>query len=381
MPLPLLQSFRMLVNFYQDTLTSSSHMDSLEASLNAAMSGYILGFDIDHPLLSASAFFSTSFAAEYYVVVALALVVYDWLINLDDEIRCFWAFKEGGPKLKAGTVLYTLSRYPPIVQLALSVRTDMPMSSTECRINSGLQTAMLASYVLAPARMAVLVGVYVVRTHRDGLMLKMLTFAAISTSSLQIATRVCSIAGDLLVLFVTWSTTYTSCKMQRGVLRGPSLMRVMLHNAILICCPPLHQPPCRHERHVHDFATATMVPADLIALLFQPVETALFQTFATSVVSPLTAILTCRFLLDLHHVTRSATPGPTSTTFAPSLGSMSLGLDLAALEGAEPQPEGSLPTVLPPFIASMGEEVHMGPRFTSTYLKEENAGAAVDVEA
>lgn len=115
-----------------------------------------MGLNIDHPLFSASTFFSTSFAAEYYVLAALggfklvpclcigiliilltvyiriALVIYDWLINLDDEIRCFWAFQEGRRKLKAGTVLYALSRYPPIVQLVLSVRTDMPMSSTVC---------------------------------------------------------------------------------------------------------------------------------------------------------------------------------------------------------------------------------------------------------
>ena len=62
--------------------------------------------------------------------MSIALVVYDWLINLDDEIRCFWAFKEGRPRLKAGTVLYALSRYATIFQLILSVWTDIPMSST-----------------------------------------------------------------------------------------------------------------------------------------------------------------------------------------------------------------------------------------------------------
>ena len=38
-PFPLAQSSPILLNFYQDTLTSSSYMDSLEESLNEAMSG------------------------------------------------------------------------------------------------------------------------------------------------------------------------------------------------------------------------------------------------------------------------------------------------------------------------------------------------------
>lgn len=62
----------------------------------------------------------------------LALVVYDWLINLDEEIRCFWDFRKGRCKLNIGVLLYGLSRYPPIIHLALGVQTNLPISSTVC---------------------------------------------------------------------------------------------------------------------------------------------------------------------------------------------------------------------------------------------------------
>lgn len=48
--------------------------------------------------------------------------------------------------------------------------------------------------------------------------------------------RIFGIVGDLLVLFVTWHNTYTSYKAQRGVLKAPSLVQVMLYNG---ACPDL----------------------------------------------------------------------------------------------------------------------------------------------
>ena len=45
-----------------------------------------------------------------------------------------------------------------------------------------------------------------------------------------VAGRVCSILGDLIVLFVTWHKTYTTYRAQRGVLTGPSIARVLLYN-------------------------------------------------------------------------------------------------------------------------------------------------------
>ena len=55
-------------------------------------------------------------------------------------------------------------------------------------------------------------------------------------------------------------------------------------------------------------------------------------------------------------------------------------MDFAMLEGAESRPDGSPPTALPPFLASMGEEIHMGPRFTDREMVQDDTGP-FDVEA
>ena len=54
--------------------------------------------------------------------IHLAFVVYDWLINLDEEIRCF-ANVPKGRKLNAAVLLYGLSRYPPMLQVIFVFRT------------------------------------------------------------------------------------------------------------------------------------------------------------------------------------------------------------------------------------------------------------------
>ena len=58
--------------------------------------------------------------------------------------------------------------------------------------------------------------------------------------------RIFGIAGDLIVLFITWHNTYTSYKAQRGVLKAPSLVQVMLYNG---ACVP------RSEYPVLDFVS------------------------------------------------------------------------------------------------------------------------------
>ena len=57
----------------------------------------------------------------------LAFTAYDWLINLDEEIHCFWDFLRGRRPTVAA-LLYGLNRYPPIVVLILQLQTIFPMS-------------------------------------------------------------------------------------------------------------------------------------------------------------------------------------------------------------------------------------------------------------
>ena len=57
----------------------------------------------------------------------IAFVIYDWLINLDEEIRLFWHFREGGRPTVAA-LFYGVSRYSTIVTQVLQLQTVFPIS-------------------------------------------------------------------------------------------------------------------------------------------------------------------------------------------------------------------------------------------------------------
>ena len=64
----------------------------------------------------------------------LAFVLYDWLINLDEEIRCFWNVRKDR-RPTAAAVFYVLLRYPPIIHEFLGVPTLFPMTETVCPLD------------------------------------------------------------------------------------------------------------------------------------------------------------------------------------------------------------------------------------------------------
>ncbi|KAI1794950.1 hypothetical protein LXA43DRAFT_95257 [Ganoderma leucocontextum] len=150
--------------------------------------------------------------------------------------------------------------------------------------------------------------------------------------------RISFIGGDLLVLFVTWHKTYTSYKAQRGILDGQSLARVMLHNGsvyfIVITV-----------MNIIDTALS-QAPSDFIA------------TYAIFPTSPVTAVLTCHFLLDLHQANRTGT--------TPSSPSASLNF-AAGRRGSH--------SALPAFIVSMGSQVRTGLNFVHSMGTDEDVPA------
>ena len=55
-----------------------------------------------------------------------AILMYDWLIRIDDEVRLFWRFRKGH-KPPLAVLTYALSRYAPIIQFSILVRSIYPM--------------------------------------------------------------------------------------------------------------------------------------------------------------------------------------------------------------------------------------------------------------
>ncbi|PIL23493.1 hypothetical protein GSI_14804 [Ganoderma sinense ZZ0214-1] len=306
---------------------------------------------------------STLMNSEYSVFAMFALVSYDWLINLDKEIQYFWDYRKGR-KLTAAALLYGLSRYPAIIGEVLQLQTAFPMSDTtiaclpkyarSCRINSYLQAAANVLYAVVPAMFSS-VRIYALSANNKAvaiftfLLLFMPTFIitiinAMDKSaeqpspfncsdvetpvSLQVANRgICGIAGDMLVLFVTWHNTYTSYKAQRGVLRGPSLIQVMLYNG--------------------SFYFIVITAMNVLNMILTPIATPVgvsLGSIATIANNPVTAVLTCHFLFDLREAHRSAA-SPSSPSALPSLNFPG--------DSSEAGGHGALPA----FIASMGSQL------------------------
>ncbi|KAM5543404.1 hypothetical protein V8D89_002655 [Ganoderma adspersum] len=329
---------------------------------------------------------SNILATQTSTFAMLALVVYDWLINLDEEIRCFWTFRKGRVQPVA-TLLYMLSRYLSILIEVLELQTVVPLSDMACKANFYAQNAINIPLLFTPA---VFTAIRVYALSQNNKVLAISTFAvlfgptfsvavvnamskpgvlpspfncSIIQSSLpqeasnrlcvltrqkanenivNVAGTVINVIGDLLALFVTWRKTYTIYKSQRGVLRGPSLMRVMLYNG-----------------SIYFLVITGMNILNLI--LYQISSGAL--TYAGIITSPLSIVLTCRFLLDLRQADRTANAPP-------SLGAVpSLNFDV--VDGGQTASRRSLPA----FVASMGSEVHTGLDFVDEIARNPEAAA------
>ncbi|KAM5545123.1 hypothetical protein V8D89_001234, partial [Ganoderma adspersum] len=54
------------------------------------------------------------------------VLLYDWLICLDQEVACIWKAVGG---INAGSIVYTLSRFPLMMGIVLTTTTIYPLSS------------------------------------------------------------------------------------------------------------------------------------------------------------------------------------------------------------------------------------------------------------
>ncbi|KAI1794385.1 hypothetical protein LXA43DRAFT_996881 [Ganoderma leucocontextum] len=321
----------------------------------------------------------------------LAFLVYDWLINLDEEIRCFWDFRKGRRHMIAA-LIYGLSRYLSIVVEILELQTvfllsDMDVSS--CKINFYMQAIVNMPLIFTPAVFSA-IRVYALSQKNKAMATSTFILLFGPTFSITILNVMnkpgvlpspfnCSIvqapvsavvsariAGDLLALFVTWRKTYTAYSAQRGVLRGSSLMRVMLYNGAYSC---LTLPALALLIHDHAIQGAFIFCIGTLCRCLPPFRCVLITlsyqtssgaaTYASIVTNPcvnpfLSIVLTCRFLLDLRQADRTANP-PSSLMAVPSL-------NFEFVENGQNDSRRSLPA----FIASMGSEVHTGLHFVDS---------------
>ncbi|KAM5536091.1 hypothetical protein V8D89_010190 [Ganoderma adspersum] len=329
---------------------------------------------------------STLLNAQSGAFATFTFVTYDWLINLDEEFH--WSQDiHKSRKLNAAVLLYALNRYPTIIKAVLQLRTISSMSDMayglhlivmmtgstptnnrrSCQIISRAQIASNILLLLVSAIFST-IRVYALSTSNKFIAITTflllsvpgVTFAVLNTTNKVAVLRspfncsvvkdvsisegvtnscaITTIAGDFLVLFVTWRKTYSSYRAQTAAaLNGPSLVRVMLYNG-------------------STYFIAITAMNILSVILSQVASIPAIANIGADNIAPLTAVLTCRFLLDLRQADRTPTTA-SSPSAVPSLNFA------AGFEGSG----GTLPA----FIASMGSVVYTGLRLVDSRAEDE----------
>ncbi|KAJ8473870.1 hypothetical protein ONZ51_g7598 [Trametes cubensis] len=178
----------------------------------------------------------------YYTLAAFALLSFEYVITFDREVRLVW-----GRKVTGATVLYVLNRYWLFLEYITQVVTTFPIS--EKLVFSILQSCDVVGYMVIVgnagppfiwAAFSALRG-YALSGRKSWVALIILLFyvphIALTCSlvrdsnapaAVTIASRTCLIVGDLIVLAVTWQSTFNIARAARM-----ARMRVSLTYSIL----------------------------------------------------------------------------------------------------------------------------------------------------
>ncbi|KAI0780882.1 hypothetical protein BD413DRAFT_675446 [Trametes elegans] len=283
------------------------------------------------------------FAENSCELAAASMFLYDTLLDLDREIRLVWRLPGN-----AASLLYLFNRYLTVVQLCLGLSEIAPMSDNRCgrderrqalpRLTCRGPTSCLTVgwlglvierlVLLGPAAFttlrvwalsgkkkpitgAVLVlslGPFVVNTstiylrHFTNLPPPVLCAPSLNMSTSEyiagvVASRGSLILADLLAVIVTWRETYETSQRVEEAYSRPSLSKVMLSRGIDYFC---------------SLAILNILDVILTVLGIQS-DAASNLNYVTIFLDPISAILVCRFLLDLRGVSKKLAGGSSGT--------------------------------------------------------------------
>ncbi|TBU41752.1 hypothetical protein BD309DRAFT_924830 [Dichomitus squalens] len=299
-------------------------------------------------------FASEDFFNTCWVTAALALFSYDFILTFGSEVTLFW---EGG-HLSGATILFLLNRY---ITLASQVIGYIPASSSvesafsievASNVLGGLQYLPWAAfsafrtYALCPhpyrwpisASVFALssvpivtdmwVGLYGLTVVNDPVLGIAFTnpISASTILKVEVVTRSCLQASDLVVLCITWFRTYETAKLSLRRLGTRSFAGILLFDGT-----------------IYFFNRALLVLSTLQMTFTLTGVADNAYSLPTSVIAyleePLTSILTSRFLIDLQKAQRN---------LAGSSQSVSLGE-----VGFQPETSGNISR----FIGSLGAQL------------------------
>ncbi|KAI0631633.1 hypothetical protein C8Q77DRAFT_1127983 [Trametes polyzona] len=251
--------------------------------------------------------YSNTFVDNYLVVAVAALLVYETLITLDQEVRLFWK-----AKLKTASALFFLIRYWTLLwYVVLGTFSLSHLSDKVCAISLKIQFADTAiQYIpwaaLSALRVLALSGMHWMLSTLVFLLsigpaavnlaafgfgltgINVLTAGCLQTIDMEpvqhtifsVVARITLIAADFIVVVVTIVATW-----QRGLSGLPnrrSLSDVLLYNGVL-------------------YFLVLLFLNVIVIVLSRVSDDAVAQqgSYLTQLSAPVTAILICRFLLDL----------------------------------------------------------------------------------
>ncbi|TFK84530.1 hypothetical protein K466DRAFT_588840 [Polyporus arcularius HHB13444] len=243
----------------------------------------------------------------YYVLSAFALLSFEWLITLDRETRLVW-----GQKATVATILFVLNRYWLFLEYITQVISIYPLSDLGCDAvgsmviigNAGppyiwAVFSTLRAYALSKRKWWVIpltMMWFIPHLVMESLYYSHLkpfeapaplncvlssTFPETEWIHLTIASRTCAIVGDLVVLVITWYSTFGIRKLKAV---AEMHMRTSLTDALL--------------------KDGTLYFVCLLILNLVNIFVNVFpQTSAvTAFQDPITSILISRFILNLRDV-------------------------------------------------------------------------------
>ncbi|KAI0333085.1 hypothetical protein GY45DRAFT_1335108 [Cubamyces sp. BRFM 1775] len=231
---------------------------------------------------------------------AIALLVYNWSINLDDEVNLFWSFPT-----KWASLLYFAIRYPVVMVPVVSIPTLYPLSDQSCATLTWISEVLALSVYISPAcPFFVNLVNYIMWVRPANLPppLRCTEAAAIPASTYLTLSL---IIADLIVIAVTWRATYKVVR-ETGDLLKTSITQVLLFNGGLYFL-------CDHHSFAPRYALTWLHTRALLLLnSCQIIFSGLSITFVGDTsrilifLEPLISILDTNFLINLQKAASSS---------------------------------------------------------------------------
>ncbi|KAH9852816.1 hypothetical protein C2E23DRAFT_778182 [Lenzites betulinus] len=224
-----------------------------------------------------------------------AMVMYDYVLCLDREYQYVWRSR----KSKASRLVYLYIRYISFLDYVMAFATIAPVSDTVSMRISLIHMRLLKVAIVA---------------------------------------RSCAILADLITIVVTWRATRTSRRVLQDTFKQPSLQDIMWTNG--------------------NIYFITLLFGNLLDLILVTLSITGLQgdgNWVIQFLTPMTAILNCRFLLDLYETNARLERGGSSLSQS-NIGIGSLHFTGIGAPEAPDSPEDS------PFLSSFsGPVLHSFP--------------------